>query len=140
MTAALAARSRGASVALVEREPRLGGDCTFYGCVPSKALVELAKLAHDAARAAADGVFDRAPALDFAAVAAQRERIVEEIARDERDERFTAAGIEVVHGSARFRDETTLDVDGEPLRARRFVVATGSTAAVPPIDGIDGVP
>ena len=109
MTAALAARSRGKRVALVEREPRLGGDCTFYGCVPSKALIELAKLAHDTRRAVASDVFDRAPVLAFAAVQRESARIVEKIARDERDERFTDAGVDVLHGNARFTSQTTLE-------------------------------
>lgn len=139
MTAALAARSRGKRVALVEREPRLGGDCTFYGCVPSKALIELAKLAHDARRAVASGVFDRAPAVDFAAVRRESARIVEAIARDERDERFTDAGIDVLHGNARFTSQTTLEVDGMPVAATAFVIATGSEPAVPPIEGLETV-
>lgn len=139
MTAALAARSRGKRVALVEVEPRLGGDCTFYGCVPSKALIELAKLAHDSRGAANTGVFDRAPVLDFAAVQRESARIVAEIARDERDERFTDAGIEVLHGNARFTSQTTLEVDGTPVAAAAFVIATGSAPAVPPIEGLETV-
>ena len=140
MTAALAARSRGKRVAIVERELRLGGDCTFYGCVPSKALIELARLAHDTKRAAAAGVFDRAPALDFAAVQRESARIVEEIARDERDERFTGAGVDVLHGDARFTSPTVLEVAGTPVAAAAFVIATGSEPAVPPVDGLETVP
>jgi len=140
MTAALAARSRGKRVALVERELRLGGDCTFYGCVPSKALIELARLAHDTKRAAAAGVFDRAPALDFAAVQRESALIVEEIAQDERDERFTGAGVDVLHGKARFASPTALEVDGTPVAAAAFVIATGSEPGVPPVDGLETVP
>lgn len=131
LTAALTARHRGASVALVEREPRIGGDCTFYGCVPSKALIEVAQLAHDLRRAAGEGIFAAAPEIDFAAATARRARIVEAIAYDERDERFTDAGIEVVHGEARFTDEHAIEVDGRTLHGRRFVIATGSAPAVP---------
>lgn len=140
MTAALAASSRGKRVVLVERDPRLGGDCTFYGCVPSKALIGLAKLAHDTRQAAAAGVFDRAPALDFAAVQAESARIVEEIARDERDERFTDAGVDVLHGTARFNSQSTVEIDGEAVTAAAFVIATGSEPAVPPIEGLETVP
>lgn len=131
LTAALTARHRGASVALVEREPRIGGDCTFYGCVPSKALIEVAQLAHDLRRAAGEGIFAAVPEIDFAAATARRARIVEAIAYDERDERFTDAGIEVVHGEARFTDEHAIEVDGRTLHGRRFVIATGSAPAVP---------
>jgi choline dehydrogenase-like flavoprotein len=67
LTAALTARHHGASVALVEREPRIGGDCSFYGCVPSKALIEIAQVAHDLERAHAEGIVGAAPTFDFAA-------------------------------------------------------------------------
>jgi pyruvate/2-oxoglutarate dehydrogenase complex dihydrolipoamide dehydrogenase (E3) component len=140
LTAALTARHHGASVALVEREPRIGGDCSFYGCVPSKALIEIAQVAHDLGRAHADGIAGAAPAFDFAAVMRRRARIVDEIAADERDERFTSAGIDVIHAQASFRDEHTLELgDARSITGRRFVVATGSLPAVPPIEGLDAV-
>ncbi|SRR6266498_1856839 len=141
LTAAVTARHFGASVALVEQEPRIGGDCTFYGCVPSKALLEIAQVAYDVARMQAEQIVDTAPSFDFAAVMRRRARIVEQIADDERDERFTSMGIDLVHARARFRDEHTLElVDSRTLSARRFVVATGSRPAVPPVQGLDGVP
>lgn len=142
LTAALTARHFGASVALVEQEPRIGGDCSFYGCVPSKALIEVAQVAHDLRQAQAEGIVASAPAFDFAAVMRRRARIVEEIARDERDERFTAAGIDVIHARARFSDEHTLELDDArgALSARRFVIATGSLPSVPPIEGLADVP
>jgi pyruvate/2-oxoglutarate dehydrogenase complex dihydrolipoamide dehydrogenase (E3) component len=140
ITASLAGRSTGARVALVEREPRLGGDCTFYGCVPSKALLEIAKIVHEARQAAAEGIFARAPEIDFAQVAARQRRIVEEIAADESDERFERVGIAVIHGEAQFLSPHELDVDGERVGGKTFVVATGSEPALPQLDGIDQVP
>jgi pyruvate/2-oxoglutarate dehydrogenase complex dihydrolipoamide dehydrogenase (E3) component len=140
ITAALAARAVGARAALVEREPRLGGDCTFYGCVPSRALLEIAKVAHDARQAAAEGIFASAPLIDFAQIVARRRRIVEEIAADDRDERFERAGIELIRGQARFHSSHELDVDDQRVGGTAFVVATGSEPAVPPLDGIDQVP
>jgi pyruvate/2-oxoglutarate dehydrogenase complex dihydrolipoamide dehydrogenase (E3) component len=140
LTAALTARHFGASVALVEQEPRIGGECTFYGCVPSKALIEIARLAHDIRRAHEEGIVTSAPVFDFAAVMRRQAAIVEQIAEDERDERFTRAGIDVFHAHARFRDEHTLELSGSrALTARRFVLATGSRPAVPPISGLDAV-
>ncbi|MGH3002652.1 MAG: dihydrolipoyl dehydrogenase family protein [Gaiellaceae bacterium] len=140
LTAALAARVEGASVTLIEAGPRIGGDCTFRGCVPSKALIETARLAHELARASEDGIISEAPPLDFAAVMARKARIVEQIAADESDERFTRAGIEVVHGRARFVDEHTVEAAGRTLRGTRFVIATGSRPRIPPISGLDTVP
>jgi pyruvate/2-oxoglutarate dehydrogenase complex dihydrolipoamide dehydrogenase (E3) component len=140
MTAALAAHAQGRRVALVEREPRLGGDCTFYGCVPSKALLEIAKLIHDLRQAVEERIVAAMPPLDFARIAARRARIVDEIAADERDERFLEAGIEVVHGHAHFLGATDLRVDEETVHAATFVIATGSEPAVPAVEGLRQIP
>ena len=140
IAAALAARWAGARVALVEREARLGGDCTFYGCVPSKALLEIAKVVHEARQAAHEGIFAAAPTIDFGRIVARQRRIVEEIAADERDERFERQGIALVRGEARFLSARELDVEGERVRAERFVIATGSEPAIPALAGIEGVP
>jgi pyruvate/2-oxoglutarate dehydrogenase complex dihydrolipoamide dehydrogenase (E3) component len=140
IAAALTARSAGAHVALVEREARLGGDCTFYGCVPSKALLEIAKVVHDARRAAGEGIFAEPPSIDFGNIAARQRRIVEEIAADDRDERFERRGIALVRGEARFLSPRELGVEGERVRSKRFVIATGSEPAVPPLAGIDDLP
>ncbi len=140
LTAALAARHEGATVALVEREGRLGGDCTYYGCVPSKALIDIAQTVSDTRRLVADGVLSEAPRLDYRAVVERQRGIVAEVARDERVERFTDVGIEVVVGPASFLGPCELAVGDERLRGSRFVIATGSEPAVPPIAGIDEVP
>src|SRR5919198_2516957 len=140
MTAALAARARGASVAMVERESRLGGDCTFYGCVPSKALLEIAKIVHQARHAAGEGILACVPEIDFAQIAARSRRIVDEIAADERDERFERAGITLIHGEASFLSPHELEVDGKRIGGKQFVVATGSEPALPPLPGIHRVP
>jgi pyruvate/2-oxoglutarate dehydrogenase complex dihydrolipoamide dehydrogenase (E3) component len=140
LTAALAARHEGASVALVERDGRLGGDCTYYGCVPSKALIEVAQTVSDTRRLVEDGVLAGVPSLDFPAVVERQRRIVKEIARDERDERFTNLGIELAYGPASFLGPCELAVGDAVLVGSRFVIATGSEPAVPPIRGIDDVP
>ncbi|MBD0338225.1 MAG: NAD(P)/FAD-dependent oxidoreductase [Thermoleophilia bacterium] len=136
LTAALAARHAGATVSLVEREARLGGDCTFYGCVPSKTLVSLARVAHQARLAADAGVLDAAPKVVFSRVGAVRDATVARIAEDEQDERFQRLGIEVIHGSAALTGRNELDVDTRPVRFRRLVVATGSEPALPDLPGI----
>src|SRR6266508_3502439 len=131
IAASLAAAHRGARVALVERRPRLGGECTFSGCVPSKTLIEAAALVHGARRAAAAGLVVEPPQVDFGGVAALVARTVAEIAEDERDERFEALGIEVLHGEACFEGPHALDVGESRLGAERFVVAAGSQPIVP---------
>jgi len=140
ITAALAARHEGARVVLVERASRLGGECAFFGCVPSKALVETARFAHDLRRAVEAGILAELPPLDFRSICARRARIVEEIAHDERDERCTSVGIEVFHAAARFTGPYELDAGGRLIQADRFVVALGTKPFVPPLPGLDSVP
>jgi pyruvate/2-oxoglutarate dehydrogenase complex dihydrolipoamide dehydrogenase (E3) component len=140
VTAALAAAYEGARVVIVERNAQLGGDCTFTGCVPSKTLVETAKLAYGLRRAAEEGILDDAPPLNFARVAARRARVVAEIARDERDERCTGRGIGVVHGEARFVGPHELLVGERRLGFERAIVATGTRPLVPPGLRLEDVP
>lgn len=138
MTAARAARTRGASVALVEREPRLGGDCTFWGCVPSKSLIEVAKLAHQARELSELGFGE--PRIDLARVMARKDRIVDGIAHDERAELFEELGVSVIQGEAAFQDATHVRVDGRVVEAASTVIATGTDPAVPPIPGLRETP
>jgi pyruvate/2-oxoglutarate dehydrogenase complex dihydrolipoamide dehydrogenase (E3) component len=118
LSSAREARRRGATVALVQ-EGRLGGDCTFTGCVPSKALL---------AAAARGQSFDEAMA--------EVHRAVETIAATEDDAALARTGVDVLHGRGVFRSPTLLDVDGRSVRSTRFIVATGAGPAVPPIDGL----
>ena len=140
LTAALAARHAGADVVLVEAGQRLGGDCTFHGCVPSKALIEVAQVVHDARAAAAYGMIAGDVRVAFARVMAHRAGVVDAIAEDERDERFLSAGIIVRRGAARLRSPSEIEVGGEVLRAERVVLATGADPVVPAIPGLRGLP
>ena len=140
LTAALAARHEGARVALVEREGRIGGDCTYYGCVPSKALIEIAHALHGARQLAEDGILEGPFPVSYPAVAARLHHVVAEIAADERDSRFLDAGIDLVYGPARFVGDHELAVGDRCVRGRRFVLATGTEPAVPAVAGLDRVP
>lgn len=133
LTAALAAAHAGARTALIERRPRIGGDCTFTGCVPSKTLIEAARAVHECRLLLGEDV-----EVDFARIMRRVRRTIDEIAEDERDDRFELHGIEVVHAAARFAGEHELELeDGRTLRARRFVLATGTRPATPSIAGLD---
>lgn len=122
LTAAREAVRLGAEVALIHDGP-LGGECTWTGCVPSKALLHAAAGAHATFGAALTAVHDA-----IARVAATEDAAT-----------LAAEGITVIPGRGMFRSPTVLDVDGKSVTARRVVVATGGTATVPPIDGLDGV-
>jgi pyruvate/2-oxoglutarate dehydrogenase complex dihydrolipoamide dehydrogenase (E3) component len=136
--AAREGRRLGRSVALVEAE-RPGGDCTHYGCVPSKALLETARRVQ-AARSGPRYGFRADVEVDFPAVMDRVHAVIADIEQDESPELLAAQGIDLVRGWATFTSPTTLEVDGRVLRSRRFVVATGSRAAVPPVEGLRDVP
>lgn len=129
----------GAKVALIERE-RLGGECLWNGCVPSKALIATARAAHDSRNSARLGVDIREPRVDFGRVMQWVRDAQGRIAPNDSPERFRGLGVDVIEGEARFTGERTLSVDGRTVTARRVVVATGSAPAVPPIDGLADVP
>ncbi|MGN6466360.1 MAG: dihydrolipoyl dehydrogenase family protein [Rhizobiaceae bacterium] len=141
LSVAAAAAQFGVPVVLVEKG-RMGGDCLNFGCVPSKALLAAAKTAERQRHASAFGIADVAPKIDFAEVNRHVRAVIGAIEPNDSVERFTALGVEVVKGEARFRDERTVVVttaEGErEIRARRFVVATGSSPLVPAIPGLHG--
>ena len=126
----------GARVALIERD-RLGGDCLWTGCVPSKALISSARVAHHFRDAAAHGLRAVQPEIEGADVLASVRDVRAEIEPHDDPERFRAMGVDVVEGSARFISPHEVEVNGRRLRGRRFVIATGSRAAVPPIPGLE---
>ncbi|MDX6645211.1 MAG: hypothetical protein QOK40_938, partial [Miltoncostaeaceae bacterium] len=140
MTAARAAAAEGARVALVEREAALGGECTFTGCVPSKTLIEAARLYRGLRRGAELGITAEGLRLDFAALMAHKDAVVAEINRDERPELFEQAGIRLLRGRAAFTGSHELAVDGAAHRFERAVIATGSDPAVPAGIGLESVP
>jgi pyruvate/2-oxoglutarate dehydrogenase complex dihydrolipoamide dehydrogenase (E3) component len=119
--AARAAARRGASKLLIQ-QGRLGGDCTFTGCVPSKALL---------AAATRGATFSEA----MAAV----DRAVEAVAAREQDDALARDGVQVRHGWATFRSPNVLDVDGTRVRSRRVILATGASPRVPLVDGLDEI-
>jgi len=139
LSVAAGAAQLGASTVLIEKD-RMGGDCLNTGCVPSKALLASAKAARRWRGEQALGVNHAPPGVDFAAVNRHVHEVIAAIAPNDSIERFEGLGVKVIKGAARFAGPREIVVDGTRIRARRFVVATGSRAAVPPIPGLERVP
>ena len=139
LSVAAAAAAFGVSCVLVERH-KMGGDCLNTGCVPSKALLAAAKRAALAKNALPFGISVRAE-FDFGKVYDHVQRVIASIAPTDSAERFAGLGVRVIKGHAQFKDRRTVVIgDQFQIRARRFVIATGSTPAIPPIPGLDSGP
>lgn len=122
LSVAAAAAQMGAIVALVE-EGKMGGDCLNYGCVPSKSLLAIAKSGEN----------------DFGKVMAYVHSVIDKIAPHDSTERFEKLGVKVFAGTGRFLDKRTLQVNDILIKARHFVVASGSCPSIPPIPGLDQI-
>lgn len=135
LSVAAAAAAFGVSVVLIEKG-RMGGDCLNYGCVPSKALIAAAKRANNSAMAGIFGV-DAQPNIEFARTYRHVRNVIAATAPNDSAQRFAGLGVRVITGAARFTDPITVKVDGGAMiQARSFVVATGSSPAIPPIEGL----
>jgi len=129
----------GVRVALIERD-RMGGDCLNAGCVPSKALLAAGHAAQAAREAGRFGVMLPEPVIDWDAVRAHVQGVIAAIAPTDSEERFRSLGATVIKGEARFVAPDAIAVNGQRLTARRIVIATGTTAFVPPIPGLSDAP
>ena len=140
-----------AKVTLVEAH-KLGGDCLHYGCVPSKALIKSARVAHQITHASRYGLSDSTPAFSFKAVMQRVFDVIAAIEPHDSVARYTALGVDVVQGYARIVNpwtvEITLNGDGtQPegerqklrLTTRAIVIAAGAQPVVPPLPGLDAV-
>ncbi|MCL5776935.1 FAD-dependent oxidoreductase [Limibaculum sp. FT325] len=139
LSVAAGAAQIGASVVLIEGH-RMGGDCLNYGCVPSKALIAAAARAEAHRGSAPYGIAADEPAVDYAAAMEHVARTIAAIAPHDSVERFEGLGVRVIQARAAFISPSEVEAGGHVVRARRFVVATGSSPLVPAIPGLDGVP
>ena len=139
LVCAAGAATLGAKVVLIEKH-RLGGDCLYTGCVPSKTLLHSAQLAQQMRHADRFGLPACQPETSLATVMARVSEVIKSIEPNDSPERFRALGVEVVFGRARFVGKQLLAVDGRNIRARRYVIATGSRPNIPPIPGLETVP
>lgn len=137
LTVTAGAARAGAKVLLVEKERRLGGDCLYYGCVPSKTLIRTAKVYHlmkNSERFGLPWVSVGRP--DFGKVAARIGSVIRTIQAHDSEERFCGLGAKVEYGRPSFVDDHSISLDGRRISAGYWVVATGSSAAIPPVDGL----
>ena len=139
LSVAAGAAQMGANVVLVEAH-KMGGDCLNYGCVPSKALIAAAKAAQAHRSSGAFGVAAHEPDIDYAAVMDHVRRTIATIAPHDSVDRFEGFGVRVIQAHGSFTGPAEVTAGDSVIAARRFVVATGSSPAVPPISGLDTVP
>ena len=140
LTIAAGAAQLGAKTLLVEKEPVLGGDCLHYGCVPSKTLIKSARVYHEIKNAGKFGLppIDVKP-VDFREVSKRIRAVISVIQKHDSVERFCSLGARVEFGQAEFIDEHAIRLAGRTYSAKTWAVATGSSPAVPPFDGLAGV-
>ncbi len=139
LSVAAGASMMGAKTVLIERH-KMGGDCLNYGCVPSKALIAAAKAAHAMRHGQRFGIKDHEPEIDFSAVRDHVKGVIAAIEPNDSVERFEGLGVQVILDEAKFSGPRSVIAGSRQIRARRFVVATGSSPMVPPIPGLDEGP
>ena len=149
LVVASVAAQLGLDVVLINKEENMGGDCLHYGCVPSKALLKSASIAHTVNHADRWGVAASHPVIDMASINAAVKKAVDTIQVHDSRERFESLGCEVVTGEAHFISDSQVEVNSKmteakrtevkQIAAKRFVIATGSSVWTPPIKGLDSI-
>lgn len=138
LTAAAFAGELGAKVALIEKA-KIGGDCTWMGCVPSKALLKVAKVAHSMRVAEKYGITSVTPTVDMKQVKAFVKGAILRVYEDETPEKVRQRGVEVIEGTATFVDAHTVEVNGRQLKSENFIIATGARPLILPIEGLEDI-
>jgi pyruvate/2-oxoglutarate dehydrogenase complex dihydrolipoamide dehydrogenase (E3) component len=141
LTIAAGAAQFGAKTLLIEKEKALGGDCLHFGCVPSKTLIKTANVYHMVKRAEQFGLpgVDPNP-VNYADIAKRIQSVIDVIEKFDSVERFCKLGAMVEFGDATFVDEHSVRLKGKAYSAKNWVIATGSSPDVPPIEGIEETP
>lgn len=127
-----------ARVGLIEKH-KMGGDCLNTGCVPSKALIKSAKIAHTLKKAQAFGIKSQQPEVDFAAVMNRIHEVIRKIEPHDSIERYTNLGVECIQGEAQILSPYQVRVGDKTLTTQTLVIATGASPIVPPIPGIEKI-
>jgi pyruvate/2-oxoglutarate dehydrogenase complex dihydrolipoamide dehydrogenase (E3) component len=116
LVAASAGAQLNAKVALIEKEPRLGGDCLHYGCVPSKSLIHAGRVAHDIKNSARYGIESTIQDIRIKEALGYVHRVIDTIQVHDSTERFESLGVEVIYGDGQFLDGKTFEVNGRQLK------------------------
>jgi pyruvate/2-oxoglutarate dehydrogenase complex dihydrolipoamide dehydrogenase (E3) component len=136
LTVAAGAAQLGVKTALIEKK-KLGGDCLYYGCVPSKTLIKTAKVYHSAKNMKSFGLPQvDLPPCDLKSVMDRVRRVIDKAGVHDSVERFEGMGVEVIIGNAKFVSDHEVAVNGKTLSSNRFTIATGSSPMVFPIEGL----
>jgi pyruvate/2-oxoglutarate dehydrogenase complex dihydrolipoamide dehydrogenase (E3) component len=129
----------GAKVAIVEKD-RIGGDCTWTGCVPSKALLKAAKVAHHVRTASQYGIMAQTPVTDMAKVHDYLDAAIQQIYKATTPQALRQKGMDVYLGPARFVDSASILAGEKTVRSKHFLITTGARPHIPSINGLDSVP
>ncbi|MGD0278382.1 MAG: FAD-dependent oxidoreductase [Smithella sp.] len=141
LTAAAGGAQFGAKTILIEKSPRLGGDCLHYGCVPSKTLIRTAGVCSLIGRSKEFGLPEvHMPPVDLGAVMDRVKSVIEKIQRHDSEERFCGLGARVVTGNPVFIDDHKVNVDGQNISAKSWIIATGSSPSSPDVKGLADIP
>ncbi|MDD5760058.1 MAG: FAD-dependent oxidoreductase [Desulfobulbaceae bacterium] len=141
LTVASGAAQLGAKTLLIEKEAALGGDCLHYGCVPSKTLIKTAHVYHLMKTGPAFGLpAITPPPVDFKHISTRIKSVIGTIQKHDSVERFCQLGAKVEFGTPQFTDEHAIRLAGKSISARTWLIATGSSSTIPPVDGLDKTP
>jgi dihydrolipoamide dehydrogenase len=125
-----------AKVALIEKH-KMGGDCLNTGCVPSKALIRSAKVAHDIRRGSDFGLANSAPVVNFQEVMTRIQRVIQKIEPHDSTDRYTKLGVDCITGEAKIISPYEIEVNGQVITTKNIVVATGARPLIPKIPGLE---
>ena len=130
----------GKRVAMIEKD-KLGGECTLYGCIPSKTLIRASQLAREIRNSKRYGLaIEPPPHINTDGVMPHVRSVVQSVYDSHLPAVFQKLGIDVLFGPPRFVDNHQIELDGKRLSARRFIITTGSSPLIPPIEGIETIP
>jgi len=141
LTVTAGAAQFGAKTLLVEKENELGGDCLHFGCVPSKTLIRTAHVYHFMKNSKIYGLppVDLQP-VDYREIRKRIQSVISTIQKHDSEERFCSLGAQVELGSPTFSDNHSIRLNGKTYSAKHWVIATGSSPGIPPIEGLDKTP